>query len=76
MTPGYSKLILNDLILPDKDCPWPDAALDIIMMGSFSGRHRSQSQFANLLESAGLEVLKFWYPPRTGDGVVEAMRKV
>lgn len=76
MTPGYSILVLNEVILPATNCPWQHAALDTIMMTSFSGLHRSETRFHQLLNSAGLEAIKFWYPPETGDGIVQAVRRV
>ena len=75
MTPGYSILVLNEVFLPTKNCPWQQATLDVIMMSSFSGRHRSQRRLQELLTAAGLEVTKFWYPPLVGDSVVTAVRK-
>ena len=75
MTPGYSKLIINDVILPNENCSWQHAALDIIMMSTFAGFHRSENDFSRLLGECGLEIVKFWHPPGIGDGVVEAVRK-
>ena len=73
MTPGYSILILNEVILPTEKCPWQHAALDIIMMSSFAGLHRSHRRLHELLTSVGLEDIKFWYPPEIGDGIVQAV---
>lgn len=76
MKPGYSKLVLNEVILPVEKCPWQHAALDIIMMTSFSGRHRSETHWRSLLSSAGLTHVTFWYPPDIGDGVIVATREL
>ena len=35
MTPGYSKLLMSEFVLPVKDCPLYPALLDINMMGKF-----------------------------------------
>ena len=43
MTPGYSKLILNESIMPDMDCPAFIAAADINMMFILAGTKRSRS---------------------------------
>ncbi|KAI4198754.1 MAG: hypothetical protein LQ350_005077 [Teloschistes chrysophthalmus] len=45
MTPGYSKLIINDVILPDTGCHWQHAALDMIMMSTLSGIYRTKGDF-------------------------------
>ncbi|KAL8821791.1 MAG: hypothetical protein Q9191_007240 [Dirinaria sp. TL-2023a] len=74
MTPGYSKLLLHELILPSENCSWQDAALDIIVMTSFSGQHRSENEWRSLLASIGLQNITFWYPPGLGNGIIEAVR--
>ncbi|KAJ5675961.1 S-adenosyl-L-methionine-dependent methyltransferase [Penicillium macrosclerotiorum] len=73
MEPGYSKLIINELILPDIQCSLFDAGLDINMMNLHSGIERSESQWTSILNGAGLEVVKFWYNPGEGPGVIEAI---
>ena len=75
---GYSKLILNESILPDMDCsPW-FATNDINMMAILAGMTRSRSQYVELVESVGLEVVKVWRSPDSEDaeGVIEAVLKV
>ena len=75
MTPGYSKLILNEFLIPPTGCDMFRATVDIHMMADFSSAERSEPQFQALLESAGLHVAQFWQPPSIGDGVIEAVRK-
>ena len=74
MKPNYSKIFLNEVVHPPTECSFQHAALDIIMMTSFTGMHRSESHWRNLLVSVGLQEIKFWYPPGLGDGVIEAVR--
>lgn len=74
MTPGYSKLIIHEAILPAEHCSWQMAAFDVIMMTTFSGSHRSESAWRSLLTSIGLQDIRFSYPPGMGDGFIEAMR--
>ena len=74
MTPNYSKIILNEVVYSTAQCSLQNAALDIIMMTSFTGLHRSESHWRSLLASMGLREIKFWYPPGLGDGVIEAIR--
>ena len=75
MKPGHSKLILNESLLPEKDWPLMHAVGDIHIMALLSASKRSQKQFQRLLDSAGLKVIKFWYPPDFGDGIIEAIRE-
>ena len=75
MKPGYSKLILNEFILPDMACDLFPALADIHMMADLSGTERTEKQFRELLESIGLEDVKFWHPPSAGEGIVEATKR-
>ncbi|KAI1386837.1 putative O-methyltransferase [Hypoxylon trugodes] len=74
--PGYSKLLLHEMILAEQGAPVFHAMLDMTMMAFNSGMERTQRQWKELLEEAGLEVVKFWLPPQEdADGIVEAMLK-
>ena len=78
MKPGYSKLILNESILPDTNCPSWFATNDINMMAILAGLQRSRSQWVELVESVGLEVVKVWSSPdgEDAEGIIQAMLKV
>ncbi|KAF2834036.1 S-adenosyl-L-methionine-dependent methyltransferase [Ophiobolus disseminans] len=75
MTPGYSRLLLNEMILPDAGCPPFYAAADITMMCVLAAMERSESQWKALLESVNLKLVKFWYSrdKSNREGVIEAM---
>lgn len=74
MTPGYSKLYLNEWILPDVGCSLLEASVDIQMMMNNAGMERTQSQWRELLQRAGFQHVKFWLSPGAGFklGIVEA----
>lgn len=72
MTPGYSKLLIGNIVLADVGVPLRQSLLDISMLVLHSGQQRSQSEFRELLEGAGFKIIKIWLPPGDGDGIVEA----
>ncbi len=72
MVPGYSKLLIGNIVLADTDVPLRQSLLDISMLVLHSGQQRSRSEFTELLEGAGFKVVKIWVPPGDGDGIVEA----
>ena len=78
MEPGYSRLLLNEIVLPERDCPAFFAAADITMMAVLAGMGRDRGQWTTLVESAGLQVCRIWESPEDGDfeGVIEAVRPV
>lgn len=73
MKPGYSKLLINEWVLPEVGVPLYPALLDINMMALFSGMQRTQSQWKNLLESVGLKIVKFWSIGPEVEGLIEAV---
>lgn len=74
MRPGFSRILLNETIIPEKGCPPMLAAADITMMSLLAGMERTERQWAALVESAGLRVVKVWHSPDFKDleGVIEA----
>lgn len=76
MTPGYSKILIFEFILPDVGAPLFPSLLDINMMALLSGMERTETQWKALLGSVGLEIIKFWKveDPNT-EGLIEAVLK-
>lgn len=72
MTPGYSTLLIHDHVLPTTD-PHPQAtAYDLTMMVKVSAFERTESMWAELLESVGLRIIKIWDSPLATQSVIEA----
>ena len=72
MTPGYSKLLVHDHIIPE-DHPHPQAtAYDLTMMVKVAAEERSESQWYELLGSAGFKVIKIWTSPLAAQSIIEA----
>ncbi|KAK2879395.1 hypothetical protein FQN49_000913 [Arthroderma sp. PD_2] len=75
MTPGYSKLLLHEMIVLDQGASQFQAQLDMTMMAFNGGMERTKQQWSTLLEKAGLKVVEFWDPlEEGGDGIVEAIK--
>jgi hypothetical protein len=75
MTPGYSKLLLHEMIMPEQGASTFHAMLDITMMVFHGGMERTEKQWRELLANAELEVVKVWLPPQAdADGIVEVIR--
>ena len=70
MEAGHSKLIINDIVLPDQGATRFATQSDLNMLALLGAMERSESQWRQLLESAGLELVKIW--PGTPESVIEA----
>ncbi|KAI1380750.1 S-adenosyl-L-methionine-dependent methyltransferase [Hypoxylon crocopeplum] len=75
MTPGYSKLLMSEFVLPASNTPLYPALLDVNMMAVLNGMERTEAQFTELLDAAGLKVVKFWSVGAETEGLVEAVLK-
>lgn len=66
MKPDYSKLLINENVIPSIGADWQATALDMMMMTLFSSRERTEEQWRKLLEPTGLRIIKIW---SAGEGV-------
>ncbi|MCJ1352911.1 MAG: hypothetical protein MMC33_002895 [Icmadophila ericetorum] len=79
MVKGYSKLIINDYVLPATGAGLLSVQQDLLMMTLFGGVERTEGQWHELLEKAGLRIERIWM--RDGEsgsggeseGVIEAV---
>jgi len=72
MHPRHSRILIWEYVLPDTGAAAVPALLDIQMM-MIGGMERTKKQWAALLWSVGLEIVKVWdLEPRN---IVEARRR-
>lgn len=67
----YSKILINELVLPDEKCERRMALNDLVMM-SFGGMERTESQWKVLLQEVGLEIRNIWRKEGENLSVIEA----
>ena len=75
MTPGFSKIILNKVVLPDQGCGIIAAQLDMTMMAVLAATERSQRQWHEVVDSAGLKIEKFWTNLPEAESIIELTLK-
>ncbi|KAH6660302.1 S-adenosyl-L-methionine-dependent methyltransferase [Truncatella angustata] len=72
MTPGHSRLLIHDHVLPANH-PHPQAtAYDLTMMVKVSAFERTEAMWQDLLEAVGLQIVKIWGSPLATQSVIEA----
>lgn len=72
MEKGYSKLLIYDILLSDRNPGIQAAMADISMMKLFSAKERSESDLHELLGNVGLKMVKIWGDPVAVERLVEA----
>jgi hypothetical protein len=73
MKKGYSKLLINENVIPDKGADWQATALDMMMITLFSSKERTFSQWSQLLEApeVGLKINRVWSVKHSQESLIE-----
>ncbi|KAJ5195606.1 S-adenosyl-L-methionine-dependent methyltransferase [Penicillium cinerascens] len=71
MDPEYSTLLIDDYVLPDTGADLRAAEMDILMWLHTAGLERTVSQWKNLFDKVGLELIKIWSSPGGNESVLE-----
>ena len=72
MKPGFSKILINEIVIPDQNAHWLTTGLDLIVMGLLAASERTENQWEILLGSVGLRIVKIWGHPESTKSLIEA----
>ncbi|KAI1129983.1 S-adenosyl-L-methionine-dependent methyltransferase [Nemania abortiva] len=72
MKKGYSKLLLNDIVMPRTGASLTQTVMDMQVMALGSAYERTEPMWTSLLQSAGLKIVKIWPDGCGYESVVEA----
>ncbi|KAL8952535.1 MAG: hypothetical protein Q9222_001565 [Ikaeria aurantiellina] len=73
MAPGYSKMLINELVVPRRGASSFATNQDMNVMSVLSGVERTEQQWQELLPAVGLKILKIWTPEGATESIIEAM---
>lgn len=71
MKPGYSKILINENVIPDMDADWQTTSLDVVMMTLFASQERTERQWHALVESAGLKIINIYTAEKGVESLIE-----
>ncbi|KAF5540150.1 O-methyltransferase B [Fusarium mexicanum] len=71
MKPGYSKLLINENVIPNTGAQWEATALDIMMLTLLASRERTQQNWEKLLGEAGLKIYNIWTVANGVESLIE-----
>ncbi|KAI0162110.1 O-methyltransferase [Xylariaceae sp. FL1272] len=74
MKPGYSKLLIYEMVIASRDAMPIQTTLDVQLMVCLSGMERTQEHWTRLLKEAGLKVNDISRHPRACESVIECVR--
>lgn len=72
MLPGYSKLLINDILMPQRRAPPCDTSKSLHMMAKLGGGERTSEALSALVERVGLRVLRIWNSDSSETSILEA----
>ncbi|KAK4185727.1 putative O-methyltransferase [Podospora australis] len=72
MKPGYSKLLIVDIVIPEMGATIKQISIDLMLMVMLSGAERLESAWRKLLEDSGFRIIKIWVDPRRYESLIEA----
>lgn len=76
MDPTYSKILINQWIVPTQGATSFMTHQDLNMMATFSAMERTEEQTREMLERAGLRIVRIWRPDDAeSECIIEAVAK-
>ncbi|KAJ5387069.1 hypothetical protein N7509_009610 [Penicillium cosmopolitanum] len=72
MERGFSKILIEDYIIPSQNAGSKETMTDMIVMVWCPGIERTRQRWTELLESVGLKINNFWLPHGSHKGIIEA----
>ena len=73
MARGYSKLLINENVIPDRSADREATGLDMMMMTLFSSKERRLGEWKELLEGSGLglKIVHVWSVKHSQESLIE-----
>lgn len=71
MKPGYSKLLVNEIVIPAKGAHMASTGLDLVMMSVFAASQRTEEGWRRLLEGAGFRIVGIWGGEKGAESLIE-----
>ena len=75
MEKGYSRILIDDYVLPNTGGSFRGPSMDLLMMLYASGMERTMRQWEQLLDDSGLDIIKVWGVESGHEQVIECQLK-
>jgi O-methyltransferase domain len=69
---GHSKLLVQELIMPEGNAPSPAKLVDVLLLTFLGGQQRTEAEFRTLYAKAGFQ-LTHVMPTPSGDCIIEGV---
>ncbi|KAG4220086.1 hypothetical protein PC116_g31435 [Phytophthora cactorum] len=72
MRPGYSRLLINEIVVPRQNASWPITSMDQLMLVLAAIQERTEAHLTELLKKAGFKIIKIYSYESGQESLVEA----
>ncbi|KAI0514947.1 putative O-methyltransferase [Xylaria bambusicola] len=72
MKRGYSRVLIQDMVLPVVGATAIQSTMDVEMMSLCSAYERTEGMWTKVITDAGLKIIKIWQDGRGNEGLIEA----
>lgn len=73
MTPGYTRLLLNEFVIKNEKPDWRASSLDVFLMVLMCAHERSEREWKQLIGQAGLTITNIYTKSGSTESVIEIM---
>lgn len=73
MIPGYSKVLLQETVVPSQGAALLTTAADLVMMCGLAGRERTEKGFNDLVQSVGMKIIGIYTRAPGEESIIEAI---
>ncbi|OTA55120.1 putative O-methyltransferase [Hypoxylon sp. EC38] len=70
--PGYSRLLINEIIVPNRNPTWPVTSMDQLVFVLGAMRERTQADWERLLNRAGYRITRIYSYEMGSESLIEA----
>ena len=71
MEKDYSKLLINELVVPDRGASWSITSMDWLMLALGAVKERTEQDWHRLVEAAGLKITGIWTKEQGTESLIE-----
>jgi hypothetical protein len=73
MKPGYSSLLINEIIVPSQNPAWPITSMDQLVFILGAMQERTEAHWEGILKSAGFKIHKIYNYEMGSESLIEAV---
>ncbi|KAL8721599.1 MAG: hypothetical protein Q9225_001763 [Loekoesia sp. 1 TL-2023] len=71
MEKGYSKILINELVVPNQGASWSVTSMDWLMLALGAVKERTEKDWRTMVEQVGLKITGIWTKEQGSESLIE-----